>query len=186
MAIALRHVLPWISIFVGVIGLVILLGSVPSDIGWINWPNSQVAPGAALLIGGLTTLIAQLGLETVLDKRVSMLETARRENRSRVYEDILGYIIGSFGPRGNQTLTEAQVKSRAAAWASTSVMLSLTDWFRYASVHSNFSVQPQDLLDQYELLHRVVGAMRDDIGTEPVTKDEMLYMLFESYDGSSQ
>lgn len=178
----LRSALPWVSALVAVMGLILVLGSVPSNIGWIAWPSSQVASGAAMLIGGLTTLIAQLGLETVLDKRAGVLESARRDNRSRVYEDVLGHIIGSFGPRGSNALTEAQVRSRAVAWASTSVMSALTDWFRYANAHSGVSAQPEDLADRYELVHRVVCAMRSDIGAEHVTKNGMLCMLFEMYD----
>lgn len=178
----LRSALPWISALVGVMGLVLVVGSVPSPIGWITWPLSQVTPGAAMLIGGLTTLIAQLGLETVLDKRAGALESARRDNRSRVYEDVLGHIIGSFTPHASRSLTEAQVRARAVAWASTPVMSSLTDWFRYANAHSGVSAQPQDLADRYELVHRVVHGMRSDIGCEPATKDGVLCMLFEMYD----
>lgn len=178
-----RRTLHGFSVAIGGVGGVLLIGSVPSPIGWVDWPTSFVAPAAVLIGVGFTTLIAQLGLETVLDKRRAALDSSTRQNRSRVYEEIFGHVIASFG--GAQTLTEHAVRSRAATWASTETLSALTEWFRYATRHTGTVTDaPDELAERFELVYRVAKAMRIDLELDDpeVSKNVLVGTIFDNYD----
>lgn len=171
------------SLIVAFTGAVLLFGSVPTPWGWVDWPTSFVAPGAGLLGVGLTSLVAQLGLETVFDKRLSAIDASTRQNRSRVYEEIFRHVIQTFG--GTQTLTDHEVRARAATWASSDTLRALSDWFRYVSRYTGTVAATDEALAQrYELVFRIANTMRNDLklDTEPLDKATLLSALFETYD----
>lgn len=180
----LRRVPRVVSIAVSISGIILLVGSVPSPIGWVDWPTSFVGPGAVLIGVGLTTWIAQLGLETVVDKRQGVLDSSTRQNRSRIYEEVFRHVIESFGAP-TKTLTEYAARSRAATWASTETLNALTDWFRYASKHTGTDTELSNkLAERYELVYRIARSMRIDLQLDDpqVSKDALIGMIFNDYD----
>ncbi len=181
--VSMRALLPYVSGTVGAAGAVMILGTVQSPVGWMKLSDSYIAPGAALLIGGISSFVAHLGLETVTDKRSAAVAGETRQNRSRVYGELLGHIIESFTLKP-KTLSEAQARSRAVAWASPATYAALTDWFRYAAAQSSVSTKPDadSLLVRRELVYRVAAAMRSDLQTEDISREMLLALVFNDFD----
>jgi len=163
---------------VGAGGLLLVIGGVPGT-GTIGWPVSVVGPGAGLIAAALAGLVALRGVQTWRDKQAEHAAAATRENRSRVYEQVLAHIIRSFagGPSLDQ---EPVVRAMAASWASPDTLHALADWFRYAKRNSGDN---HNRSHSFEVVYRVAAAMRLDIdpGTD-VSKDDILGMIFNDYD----
>ena len=181
--VSMRGLLPYASGTIGAAGAVMILGTVPSPVGWMELSDSYIAPGAALLLGGISSFVAHLGLETVTDKTSAAVAAETRQNRSRVYGELLGHIIESFTPKP-KSLSEAQARSRAVAWASPATYAALTDWFRYAAAQSAASAKPdtESLLIRRELVYRVAVRMRSDLQTEDISREELLALVFNDFD----
>lgn len=178
----LRKLLSFASVVVGFAGAGLVLGTIASPIGWMRLSESYVAPGAALMIGAMTTAVAQLGLETVSDRRIAAIESVTRQNRSRVYEELLGHVVESF-TRNAKTLTEAQARAKSVAWASPDTYSALTDWFRFAALDSKrVTSDDGELLIRRELVYRVAARMRTDLQSEPFTRNQMLALIFNDFD----
>lgn len=179
----LRKLMPVASAIVGLAGVVLIFGTISSPIGWMRLSDSYIAPGAALLIGAITTAVAQLGLETVADKRSSAVEAETRQNRSRVYEELLGHIVESF-TRDGRTMSEAQARAKSVAWASSDTFPALTDWFRYAAAQmfKQVGADQEELLIRRELVYRVAARMRRDLQSEDFTRSQVLALIFNDFD----
>lgn len=178
----MRKLIRVTSLVVAIIGAVLLVGSIPSPIGWIDWPTTFVAPGAGLLGVGFTAFIAQMGLETVVDKRLTALDASTRQNRSRVYEEIFRHVIQSFG--GTPTLTDHEVRARAATWASGQTLDVLADWIRYESRNSGILTRNENVLaERYELVYRIARSMRQDLQLDSfaISKSALLSAIFEDF-----
>lgn len=154
------------------------MGSTPGA-GTSNWPVSLVAPGAGLVAAALGALVALRGVQTWSERQAEHAATSRRENRSRAYEQVLAHMIKSF-VSGAPLDQEPIVRAMAASWASVETLQALADWFRFAGKHTG---QPFNKVHAFELIHRVVVAMRNDLepGTGP-SKDDILRMIFNDYD----
>lgn len=163
---------------VGAGGLLLVIGGLRGT-GTIGWPSSVVGPGAGLIAAAVAGLVALRGVQTWRDKQAEHAAAATRENRSRVYEQILAHIIGSFAG-GTPPDQEPAVRAMAASWASAGTLQALADWFRYASLSSG---EGSNKSHSFEVVYRVAAAMRLDIdpGTA-VSKDDILRVIFNDYD----
>ncbi|GAA1505560.1 hypothetical protein GCM10009740_40280 [Terrabacter terrae] len=105
-----------------------------------------------------------------------------RENRARVYERVLAHIVSSFGPDGAPLKDEASVRAMAASWASTETLDALSQWFRYGA---RYSGQVTNKSWSFELVYRVVSAMRKDIDPDvTISKNDLMKMIFNDYDAT--
>ena len=168
------------SLVVLAIGLILVIGATPGT-GSTSWPADLAGAGAGLPAAGLASLVALLGIKTYQDQRREAAEAATLQARSRVYEEIVAHIVRSF-LGGNPPQSDAVVRSQAAMWASPSTLQALADWYRFASEQSGKQTNLGERAPQFELVYRVVAAMREDLypgsGT---TKDHVLRMIFNDY-----
>ena len=167
-----------VCLVVGLGGFVLVAGATPGT-GTTKWPVDLVAPGAVLVAAALAALVALRGVQTWSEKQAEHAATATRDNRSRVYEQVLAHIIKSF-TGGAPMDQEPVVRAMAASWASKETMQALSEWFRSAARHSG---QPLNKTHAFELIYRVAAATRTDIdpGGGP-SKDDVLRMIFNDYD----
>lgn len=172
------NVLRVVCIAVGVVGAALILGATPGT-ETIHWPVSLVGPGAGLVAAALTGLVALRGVQTWGEKQAEHVATATRENRARVYEQVLAHIISSFAG-GAPTSREPTVRAMAASWASVETLRALADWYRFAARYSG-EVVPKHYA--FELIYRVAAATRRDVdpGAPGPTKDDVLKMIFNDY-----
>lgn len=164
----------------GLAGSILVVGGLPGT-GTTEWPVTVVAPGAALMAAALAGFVALRGVQTWRDKQAEHAASATRENRSRVYEQVLAHMIRSFSG-GGQASDEAVVRAMAASWASAQTLEALADWFRYARRETESNLSPNKA-HSFEILGRVVQGMRQDIDPDTsVSKDNVLGMIFNDYD----
>jgi hypothetical protein len=167
---------------VGILGIVLVLGATPGT-ATTDWPVSLVAPGAGLMAAGLAGLVALRSVQTWTEKQAEHAALATRDNRSRVYEQVLAHMISSF-TGGAPKAQESLVRAMAASWASEETLKALGDWFRFAARYSREPVVPKHYA--FELIYRVAAATRVDVdpeGKKP-SKDDLLKMIFNDYDPS--
>ena len=168
-----------VCVVVGVGGAILIAGATPGT-QTVHWPASLAGPGAGLVAAGLAGLVGLRGVQTWGEKQAEHVATATRENRARVYEQVLAHVIGSFvgGAAGDR---EATIRAMAASWASQDTLQALSDWLRFAS---RYSGEPVPKHYAYELIYRVAAATRKDIdpGSPGPSKDEVLKMIFNDYE----
>jgi|GEM_PF-6578391 len=91
-----------------------------------------VAPGAALIVAGLTALIAQLGLESWSEQKRKDRTNAEYEKRKEIYADQVNLMVGQVTGTYDAT-KDVQQRALIALWGSSHVVKTQAHWQDFIS-----------------------------------------------------
>lgn len=123
-----------------------------------------------------------------LSKRAGREARAKlRDSREDMYVTVVQHLLNSFG--GRQSMTEYELRTRIALWASPEFLEAYSEWKMRISPYAGegrAEIRSQDKRYIQESLSKVVGLARRDLGVEagasPLPSVESLAgTLFDDY-----
>lgn len=155
-------------------GGVIVLGLVIFLVAGIRFLTSDrgiglVAPATALVVAGLTALMAQLGLESWSEQKKKDRSNAEYEQRKLIYTDQINLMIGQLTGKYDSA-KDAEQRALIALWGSSHVVKAQANWQAFIS-ELDVSNGPTALTDEQKprarkLIANSVLAMRADLESD--------------------
>lgn len=114
-------------LFAGSVGLALILGGA-GFVGSTGWGKDLFPPGATMIAVALTAYVAAKGVVTWSEQRRRDREAAEYKHREGVYEEIVVFMLAQFIGGNYDFVKDAGLRAKAALWASTETIQSLSDW----------------------------------------------------------
>lgn len=182
------RLLLWIaSVLVLVAGSVVLYQCIPGH-DWSALDPSPASVGVALVVVSLSSMVALSTAQNWRKQRKDEAAARLRDERTKVYEQVIGNAIGAF--KLVQLTDEQLAKERAtiALWGSANVVDAFRNWFDFTTrimSQQSGNLSAVDRLAAYDLIYACVRAARSEVGiTDLPSKEQMMPMIFADYAAS--
>lgn len=157
-----------------VAGGTILCGLVLFAIAGIRFFTAErgiglIAPASALLVAGLTTGTAQLGLETWSEQKRKDRTNAEYEERKSIYLELTQLMIGQLTSRYDGT-KDIELRASIALWGSAQVVKTQASWQQFITEidvsSGSVAMNEEQQMRSKRLLANSILAMRDDLESD--------------------